>query len=240
MPGTFDLDEQHADLDAKVVAALERLGSALRGLLRTEARKHGLSPIQLQLLIQIGQRAAGEQVGALAARFDVTAPTVSDAVASLVAKGLVERREGVDRRTVLLALTPQGEEVKLAAEGWADGVRAHVASLSPTARYATFDSLTALIERLQDDGVVTLARMCRTCRFLRRVSAAEPGGAPEGGGVSEAEGAVAGEGALQGQAAGEAPSGSAPYWCALLELPLKNEELRLDCPDHRSREPDRA
>lgn len=131
MPGTFDLDDQHSDLNAKVVAALERLGTALRGLLRAEARKHGLSPIQLQLLIQIGQRAADEQVGALAERFDVTAPTVSDAVASLTAKGLVERRAGQDRRTVLLALTERGEGVKRAAEGWADGVTRHVADLAP-------------------------------------------------------------------------------------------------------------
>ncbi len=218
MPGTFDLDEQHADLNAKVVAALERLGAALRGLLRAEARKHGLSPIQLQILIQIGQRASDEQVGALAARFDVTPPTVSDAVASLAAKGLVERRAGRDRRNVLLALTERGEDVKRAAEGWADGVTRHVAGLPLEVRYAAFDGLTALIERLQDDGVVTVARMCRTCRFLRR------GSGPQA------------EAALGGVPAVEAPAGarvgSAPYWCALLEIPLENDDLRVDCPDH--------
>ncbi len=212
MPGTFDLDDQHSDLNAKVVAALERLGTAMRGLLRVEARKHGLSPIQLQILIQIGQRASDEQVGALAARFDVTPPTVSDAVASLVAKGLVERHAGADRRNVLLALTEHGEAVKRAAEGWADGVTRHVASLPLAVRYATFDGLTELIERLHDDGVVTVARMCRTCRFLRR------GGVPREAALDD----------LPAMAAS-----NAPYWCALLEIPLRDDDLRVDCPDYR-------
>ena len=69
MAGTFDLEEQHWDLDAKLVAAAERLGQALRVMLRREAQRHGLSPIQLQVLVQVGQRAYPKRVGALAARF---------------------------------------------------------------------------------------------------------------------------------------------------------------------------
>ncbi|HLV11304.1 MAG TPA: MarR family transcriptional regulator [Trueperaceae bacterium] len=199
MPGTFDLDQQHWDLDAKLVAAAERLGQALRALLRREARRHGLSPVQLQVLIQVGQRAYPKRVGALAARFDVSAPTLSDAVAALEAKGLVVRRPAADdRRAVELELTAAGREVASRAEGWADGVTALAAALPTADKLQAFATLTALIAGLQAEGVVSVARMCRTCRFLREGT-------------------------------------DTPYWCALLELPLEREDLRVDCPEHEPR-----
>ena len=199
MVGTFDLEEQHWDLDAKLVAAAERLGQALRVMLRREAQRHGLSPIQLQVLVQVGQRAYPKRVGALAARFDVSAPTLSDAVAALEAKGLVVRRPAADdRRAVELELTAAGREVASRAEGWADGVTALAAALPTADKLQAFATLTALIAGLQAEGVVSVARMCRTCRFLREGT-------------------------------------DTPYWCALLELPLEREDLRVDCPEHEPR-----
>ncbi|HZW28967.1 MAG TPA: MarR family transcriptional regulator [Trueperaceae bacterium] len=196
MAGTFDLEEQHWDLDAKLVAAAERLGQALRVMLRREAQRHGLSPIQLQVLVQVGQRAYPKRVGALAARFDVSAPTLSDAVAALEAKGLVRRRPGTDdRRAVELELTEDGREVAESAEGWAELARGLAAALPRESKLEAFETLTALIAGLQAEGVVTVARMCRTCRFLRQGT-------------------------------------DTPYHCALLDLPLRRDDLRVDCPEH--------
>jgi DNA-binding MarR family transcriptional regulator len=199
MPGVFDLERQQQDLDARLVAGIERLGQALRGMLRDAARQHGLSPIQLQLLIQIGQRNDGEaRVGALAERFDVTAPTVSDAVAALVDKGLVRRSPSErDGRMVRLTPTEEGMRVMRLAETWADPLLHLLEAVPRPAKLAAFDVVSLLIEGLHDAGVIGLARMCRTCRHLR----------------SKAE-------------------GETQFWCDLLKMPLRSEDLRVDCPEH--------
>jgi hypothetical protein len=42
------------ELDRKLVAALERIGQAQRVLQWDQGKRHGLTPIQLQLLLRIG------------------------------------------------------------------------------------------------------------------------------------------------------------------------------------------
>ncbi|MGH3088675.1 MAG: hypothetical protein ACRDSJ_15325 [Rubrobacteraceae bacterium] len=59
--------------------------------------------------------------------------------------------------------------------------------------------LMRLIASLQRDGVITVARMCVSCRFFREH--AHPGDA-------------------------------AAHHCALLDAPLANHDLRVDCPEH--------
>lgn len=75
----------------------------------------GLNPAQWAAL-RYFMRAPAERrtVGALAIHQGVTAPTASETVSALVRKGLITRQPLVnDRRSHLLALTPQGEALLL-------------------------------------------------------------------------------------------------------------------------------
>jgi hypothetical protein len=92
------------DLDTKLVAALERVGQALRTELRERARQHGLTPTQAQILLRLGSdQPDRRRVGALAATLDARQPTVSDAVATLERKRLLERRrDAADARAAEL------------------------------------------------------------------------------------------------------------------------------------------
>ena len=202
MSSVFDPSEQHGDLDAKLVAGFERLGHALRTLQRAEAQRHGLSPLQLQLLIHLRHHGRADgRVTALAERFDVRSPTISDAVNALEAKGLVERRPSPsDRRSGEVVPTSAGVSLVDHAEGWAEDVR-HALSAAPVAdRRASFRLVSALLATLFDRGTLSVARLCRTCRYLET-----------------------------------APASGAPFRCALLELDLQEESLRLDCPEHEAR-----
>lgn len=168
MASVFDPSQQHDDLDAKLIAGIERLGHALRSMLRSEAQRHGLSPLQLQLLIQLrhGDRADG-RVGAMAERFDVRSPTISDAVAALVDKGLAERQPAAsDRRARDLVPTDAGIALVDRTDGWADDLRRALDGHDAATKRASYDLLTSLIATLFDQGVVSVARLCRTCRFL--------------------------------------------------------------------------
>ena len=168
MGSVFDLFAQHDDVDTKLVAALERLSQVFRVRLREEARERDLSPTQAQFLIYLRYHDVElRRVSQLAREFDLTQATVSDAVASLETKRLVQREQWPeDRRVVTLRLTPDGEKLATILSEWADPVREHLERFSPEEREAIMRFLVGLIGSLQRSGLITVARMCVTCRFF--------------------------------------------------------------------------
>jgi DNA-binding MarR family transcriptional regulator len=155
------------DVDAKLVAALERVGQALRVQMWDKAKQHGLSPTQLQVLLRLAtDPPARRRIGVLAAELDVTHPTVSDAVAVLRRKGLVDR-DAVSRRAAL-GLSARGRELADELADWDQRTRGQFAEIPAADKQATLRLLLDLIAGLQRSGAITVARICVTCRFFRR------------------------------------------------------------------------
>ena len=165
----FEPSSQHGDVDKKIVAALERLSQAFRMLLQEEAQGRGVSPIQARFLVHLLHH--GDElgrVGHLAKEFGLSRATVSDAVSALETKGLVRREAWPrDGRVAILRLTPSGEEAAAGLSGWADVVEEQLGSFVPEEKEAVMRFLMRLISALQGAGVITVARMCVTCRFFR-------------------------------------------------------------------------
>jgi DNA-binding MarR family transcriptional regulator len=167
--GAFDPSSQHGDVDKKIVAALERISQAYRVLLQQEAQGRGLSPIQARFLVHLLHH-PGElgRVGRLAEEFGLSRATVSDAVRTLESKGLVRKELWPgDGRVATLRLTPAGEEAAAELSGWADVVEEQLESFAPEEKEAVMRFLMRLILALQEEGVITVARMCVSCRFFR-------------------------------------------------------------------------
>jgi DNA-binding MarR family transcriptional regulator len=155
------------DIDAKLVAALERVGQALRVQMWDAAKQHGLSPTQLQVLLRLStDPPARRRIGVLAGELDITHPTVSDAVAVLRRKGLVDRDPANRRAT--LSLSARGRALADRLAGWDERTRGQLAHLPVADKDATLRVLLDLIAGLQRTGAITVARMCMTCRFFRR------------------------------------------------------------------------
>ena len=165
----FEPSSQHGDVDKKIVASLERLSQVFRILLRGEAQKRGLSPIQAQFLVHLLHHGAAlRRVSQLAREFDLTRATVSDAVGSLEKKGLISREPWPnDKRVTALRLTPTGEHTARELAAWANVVEEHLKGCAPEEKEAVMRFLMGLIGSLQKSGLVTVARMCVTCRFFR-------------------------------------------------------------------------
>jgi DNA-binding MarR family transcriptional regulator len=145
--------------------------------LREAAQGWSLSPIQARFLVHLLHH--GDElgrVGRLAEEFGLSRATVSEAVGTLEAKGLVRREPWPrDGRVATLRLTPEGEEVAAGLSGWADVVEEQLGSFAPGEKEAVMRFLMRLISALQGAGVITVARMCVSCRFFR--PDAHPGGA---------------------------------------------------------------
>ncbi|MEZ5246036.1 MAG: MarR family winged helix-turn-helix transcriptional regulator [Acidimicrobiales bacterium] len=161
------------DLDRKVLAAVERLGRALRAARQHAATRHALSALGLSVLEILADDRA-RRVGDLAAELDVSQPTVSDALATLDSRGLVERhRDPNDLRSTLVTLTDRGKDVAAAIATELAPLLAAEAG-STTDRSTTLRVLLGEIARLQAAGVITINRSCLTCRHFQPPQQASP------------------------------------------------------------------
>ncbi len=167
---------REGELDAKLVAALERLTQALKGELGRRARVHGLSPLQAQLLgylLVIERRPRHEPIGVkeLAGAFGLAMGTVSEALSALEAKGLVRKESSpTDGRAVALRLTPQGERTAEELAGWAEALLGPLEGLPREAKAQALRVLLELIGALQRRGRIPYVRMCLSCAYFERPS----------------------------------------------------------------------
>lgn len=94
-----------------VYIAVERLARVMRHERQRFATERGLSPLQVAIVESLDTRSPA-RMGAIAASLEVSQPTASAAVATLVTKGLVEKvKDGDDRRALALGLTEAGRRV---------------------------------------------------------------------------------------------------------------------------------
>jgi DNA-binding MarR family transcriptional regulator len=165
---SFHLPTQHEDVDAKLVAGVERLSQVFRGLLRRAADAEGLSPVQARVLLDLRFRVeAGRRVGALAREFQLTDATVSDALSTLAEKGLVAKApDPDDRRARIVRLTAAGETTAESLSTWAEPVRDQLRDLDTDRKTEAMTLLMDLIGKLERADLISRARMCRTCRFF--------------------------------------------------------------------------
>lgn len=150
----------------KIDAALTQLARARRIQRQSLATRHGLSPLQLDILMIV---AAGEppepSIGVLARELGVTQPTVTAAVIALERKGLVRREQSAQTpRRTLVRLEPSGRR-----PAQADLPFVEVAGrLEPRLQEAMLEGALTMIAHLVEDGTLSVARTCLTCRFHRR------------------------------------------------------------------------
>jgi hypothetical protein len=92
-----------------------------------------------------------------------------NAIADLESKGLVDRPQAErDLRTVRLALTPVGRSRALAVSAFADPLRRAIGRTNTHAKEALLPLLVDWVEALHRARILTVARVCPTCRFFAR------------------------------------------------------------------------
>ena len=149
-----------------IAHALSRLALFWRAAGWRAAGAQGLTPTQAEILSQL---AAGPmRSGDLARALGVSAPTLTDAVSTLAAKGLAERRpDPQDRRAALVALTPQGAAAGSRLPDMPEAIAPVLEALAGPDRAGLLRGLVLVIRGLQEAGAIPVQRMCLTCRHFR-------------------------------------------------------------------------
>ena len=164
----FDIDFQNSDTPSKIVVGLERLSEAFRVLLWEHAKVIGLSPIQIQILIFIAFHDESIcNVSHLAQEFNLTKPTISDAVRILDKKGLIAKiTSPIDKRAYSISLSKEGKAIVKKTQHFAQPIYALTNQIDPLEQEQFFKTLSKIIYGLNQKGILSVQRICHNCRFF--------------------------------------------------------------------------
>jgi DNA-binding MarR family transcriptional regulator len=166
----FDPQAQIVNTDFKIIASLERLSEGFRVLLWEKAKVLGISPIQIQMLLFLHFH--NEQlckVSYLAQEFNLTKPTISEAIKSLQQKGFIVRlKDKHDTRSHTIHLTPTGKSLVTQTSEFANPMLNSIANIPGDEKAVLLEQLLGVISHLQQAGIISMPRMCFACRFYKK------------------------------------------------------------------------
>jgi DNA-binding MarR family transcriptional regulator len=134
-------------------------------LARRAAESHDLSATQMRVLgwLYVGPPPAARST-ALARELNVADPTVSDAIAALIRKGLVVRTpDPSDRRRHDLVLTVHGRKTAAELSRWTAPAEIATSKVDRAEAEQLLDTLLAVMAKLHDVQVLPIVRACSTC-----------------------------------------------------------------------------
>jgi DNA-binding MarR family transcriptional regulator len=153
-------------LPQRVVIGLNKIGMALKSHAWQDAVPHGLTPTQGQILTLLRSRGS-VRLSTIASELGVTAATTSEAVTTLVEKGFVQKKRAADDgRAIALALTATGRRIAEKTAGWSDFMMEAVSELSEMEQQVFLRGLIKMIRKLQEQRLISVARMCVSCRYF--------------------------------------------------------------------------
>jgi DNA-binding MarR family transcriptional regulator len=156
-------------LQQRIIMGLSKIGLALKSRSWQDASQQKLTPTQGQILALLRSKGiGGMRLSELANKLGVSAATSSDAVTTLVEKGLVQKCKAVDDgRAIAISLTPKGQQIAAQASDWPDFLLDAVGELSETEQEVFLKGLIKMIRKLQEQKQISVARMCVNCSFFR-------------------------------------------------------------------------
>lgn len=160
------------NLSHKIVVGLQRISEAFKVLLWEKAKEFGLSPIQIQILIFVANHKENySNVSYLAKEFNLTKPTISDAVRVLLKKELIEKDfSSSDSRSYTIILSDKGKDIVLKTEDYIHPLEKEVNSTSEKTQENLFATVSSLIFQLNKKGILTVQRTCFGCKYYKKTS----------------------------------------------------------------------
>ncbi len=167
---TFNPAQQVKDISSKIVAGMERVSEVFKILLWEKAKKVGLSPIQIQILIFIAfHKQELCNVSHLAKEFNVTKPTVSDAIKILDKKKLIKKDySSSDSRRYSIILSDLGADIVSQTYNYSNPLKKQIDGFSPSELESLFATLSQLIYKLNRNGILSVQRTCYACKFYQK------------------------------------------------------------------------
>ncbi len=163
----FNIEFQQKSITSKIVVGLERISEVFKVLLWEHAKVLGLSPIQIQILIFIAYHKSELcNVSHLAKEFNITKPTVSDAIRVLDKKKYIIKDYSLsDSRSYSILLSNSGKRIVSKTEDFANPIEEQLKNNEIADLENVFSTLSKVIYQLNRNGILTVQRTCFGCKF---------------------------------------------------------------------------
>ncbi len=155
-----------SDLETKLLTGLAKISLAFRAEEQKQSFEVRLSPTQAKalLLVEDGIQSPSE----ISKRIGVSRASLSDSLTALQDKGLLKkRRSPEDSRATILELTAKGRRRSDGLADWPTALQESLDDLNTEEKHMLLRVLSKIIANLQDQGSVSVPRMCANCRFFR-------------------------------------------------------------------------
>lgn len=155
-----------SDLETKLLTGLAKISLAFRAEEQKQSFEVRLSPTQAKalLLVEDGIQSPSE----ISKRIGVSRASLSDSLTALQDKGLLKkRRSPEDSRATILELTAKGRRRSDGLADWPTALQESLDDLNTEEKQILLRVLSKIIANLQDQGSVSVPRMCANCRFFR-------------------------------------------------------------------------
>ena len=164
MNNGFDSSQQN--IHTKIIVGIERLATLFRFGLQDQAKKHHLTPLQVQIILFIGFHPRPASPSAIAEEFALTRATVSDAIKTLIAKGLVEKiQDSLDARKFSVCLTAEGKQQLQAFHPLTQTFDLALDKLSEADCLIIWQGILTLFKALNPSDIPV--RMCYNCQYYQ-------------------------------------------------------------------------
>jgi DNA-binding MarR family transcriptional regulator len=157
------VEVQHDPASRTALIGLSRIAMALRSKAWKDASHRGLTPTQGQILAFLSTR-EDARLTDVAKALAISAPTASDAVATLERKGLLRKQASrTDPRAISLRLTASGKREVQRSSSNQNFLQRAIDELSRSEQEALLVLLVKILRSLQATGDVDNLSMCLTC-----------------------------------------------------------------------------
>ena len=166
----FNLNEQNANLDNKIVAGLERISQVFKTLLWEKSKQYNLSPIQIQLLIFINYHSENKStVSYLAQEFGVSKPTISDTIKTLEQKEFIKKIiDKNDTRSYTIELTETGKKIVSETDDFANPLKNIISNSEKNEKVILWKNISEIIIQLNKLQIINVQRTCLNCKHFSK------------------------------------------------------------------------
>lgn len=138
------------DVTARIVTGLEQIGEHIQGLIRAQAQEHGLSPLQIRILIFLHFYEQQATLSTLAASFMLTKATLSVTLRSMEQKELISRKTlPGDRRSSVIELSEWGRRIAHVAGFYPEPLKKIVAPMDHAEKKLLLDIIEGMVSKLE-------------------------------------------------------------------------------------------
>ncbi|HLI46875.1 MAG TPA: MarR family winged helix-turn-helix transcriptional regulator [Geobacterales bacterium] len=156
------------DLETKIIEAIDRISRAQKILLWDRAKIYGLTPLQTQILLLVSEnKEEKNNISLISLELGVSQPTISDAVKTLINKGLLQATVWEKNKHFrILSLTDKGKEIIKKLKEWDSYLKRPLKKMEEEAKVAFFNYLLNYVVELRNDKTLLLVRACPLCRYF--------------------------------------------------------------------------